>query len=101
MPCLLAILAWFFPRIFILILAFTTDYLQRALGSWAWIVLGFLFLPLTTLAVAFSINHAGGVQGLYIVLVILAVISDLGLSGDSARRARRRRVDVVAVRRKN
>jgi hypothetical protein len=55
-----------------------------------WPLLGFFFMPLTTLAYAWAINSGGSVQGLYLVVVVLAVLMDLGLlgSGEASRRRR-------------
>lgn len=99
MPCLLAILGFFSPRLVIVLLAIFSGYLGRAfatlppqpMSGWMWPLLGFFFMPLTTLAVAFSINYGGGVSGGYIVLVLIAAMFDLGFLGDGSRRARRYR----------
>lgn len=91
MACLLGFLGFFFPRLVILLLAIFTTYLGTAFGTWLWPFLGFFFLPLTTLAYAFSVHSGGGVHGLYIVLVVLAVLIDLGFIGGGAHKARGRR----------
>jgi hypothetical protein len=76
----------------ILILWLFTDYLGRAYETWIWPLLGFLFLPFTTLAYAWAINANGSVTGLYLVVVIIAVLLDLGFLGGGHRaRTRRRR----------
>jgi hypothetical protein len=40
-------------------------------------------MPLTTLAYAFAVNSNGSVTGFYQVLVVVAVLVDLGLIGGS------------------
>lgn len=90
MACLLAILGLFFPRLVILLVWIFSDYLSRAVGSWLLILLGFLFLPFTTLACAAAINEGGGIHGLWIVLVVVAVLADLGLLGNGGAQARRK-----------
>jgi hypothetical protein len=38
-------------------------------------------MPLTTLSYAFAINSNGAVDGMYLVLVVVTVLLDLGLVG--------------------
>ncbi|MBX3356591.1 MAG: hypothetical protein KF724_12915 [Phycisphaeraceae bacterium] len=91
MACLLIALSLFMPRlILILVWLFGGSYLSSPFGSWIWPVLGFFFLPLTTLAYAFSWHQSGGsVGGLWIVLIVIAVLVDLGLIGGGAAGSRR------------
>lgn len=86
------------PRIALfLVWLFGGGYLVRAVdGEWIWLLLGFLFLPLTTLAFAYSMNSlgaAGEVPPLGWVLIGVAGLLDLGLIGGGAKGARRRRDD--------
>ena len=90
MPCLLAILGFFFPRLIILLLAVFTDYLHHPYHTILWPVLGFFFLPLTTLAYAWGVNAGGIDQPLHVVVLVLAVLFDLGVVGGGARARRRR-----------
>jgi hypothetical protein len=96
MPCLIGCLAFAFPRVALLLVAVFSNFLSRAYGTWLWPVLGFFFMPLTTLAYAWGVNSNNhSVDGIYLVVVVLAVLADLGLlggSGYSGRRYRRRRV---------
>ncbi|MGD9690684.1 MAG: hypothetical protein AB7K52_13450 [Phycisphaerales bacterium] len=96
MPCLLTLLAFISPRLVIVLLAIFSDYLGRAYGTVVWPIVGFFLAPTTTLAVAFSINQSGGVQGWYIVLVAMAVLFDLSAYGgtERIRRGPRRNVRV-------
>lgn len=90
MPCLLAALSLIFPRIVLVLVWLFSDYLGRAYESVLWPVLGFFFLPLTTLAYAFAINeNAGSVSGVYLVIVVLAVLIDLGMLGGGGRARRK------------
>ncbi|MEX0655668.1 MAG: hypothetical protein WD534_04935 [Phycisphaeraceae bacterium] len=89
MPCLLALIAVFFPRIVIVLTFLFSDYLHRAYEGLLWPILGFIFMPFTTLAYAFAVNSTGGhVSGLYLVVVVIAVLMDLGswTGGATARR---------------
>jgi hypothetical protein len=93
MPCLLGCLALFFPRFVIILVVIFSDYIGKAFAEtqWPFLIpfLGFLFMPLTTLAYAFAWHNGGGtVQGIGLVLVIVAVLSDFGLLGASERHRR-------------
>lgn len=102
MPCLLAGIAFFFPRFAMILLVIFSDYMGRAYATILWPVLGFIFIPYTTLAYAFAKNQNGSVSGLYLVLVVVAVLFDIGVlggGGSSARRERRLRRRNVKVRR--
>ena len=82
MPCLLGCLALGFPRLVIVLVVIFSDYIGTAYQTIIWPLLGFLFFPLTTLAYAFAWHqNAGSVSGIYLVLVILAVLFDLGSLG--------------------
>ena len=49
-------------------------------------------MPLTTLAYAFAINANGSVNGIYLVVVVIAVLIDLGsLGGGGEGYSRRQR----------
>ncbi len=89
MPCLLGCLALGFPRLVIILLVIFSSYLGAAYQTILWPLLGFLFAPTTTLAYAFAINSNGSVSGVYAVLLILAVLIDLGLLGSGGYNARR------------
>lgn len=82
MPCLLGCLGMIFPRL-VLVVLWITDYLDSAYDSVAWPLLGFVFLPLTTITYAWVINSQGEVSGLYTVAVTLSVLADLGALGGS------------------
>lgn len=93
MPCLLGCLSLMFPRLVIVILALFSEYMDYAYDRLIWPILGFIFMPYTTLAYAWAINSRGSVSGLFIVVMVIAVLADLGSyghSGHSATRVRRR-----------
>ncbi len=90
MPCLIALFALFVPRITLALVFLFSDYLHRAYETAIWPVLGFLFMPLSTLAYAFAVNSNGTVTGLYLVVVVVAVLMDLGCVGGGARCGRRK-----------
>lgn len=97
MPCLLVLIAFFFPRAVIILLALFSNFLSNAYTGLLIPVLGFFFLPYTTLAYAWAKNTHGSVDGFHLGVVIVAVLVDLGVLGGGAR-ARRGRV--VRVRQK-
>jgi hypothetical protein len=93
MPCLMGCLALSFPR-FALFLVWLLggSYLERAYGGWLMPLLGFFFLPLTTLAFAFSshsLSYAGQVTPLGWLVVIVALCVDIGLVGGGRQSAKR------------
>ena len=84
MPCLVGLLALAFPRLAIILVVIFSDYLGQAYQTIFWPLLGFIFMPLTTLAYAWAINAGGSVSGMYLVVVIVAVLFDLGILGGGA-----------------
>ena len=89
MPLVVGCLALMAPRFAIVLVVVFSDYIGRAYETLAWPFLGFLFMPLTTLAYAWAINSRGSVDGLPLVVVVIAVLLDLGLIGGSAARRKR------------
>lgn len=84
MGCLLAILSVMMPRIVLIALAITTDWISQAYETTIWPFLGWIFMPFTTLAyMAAMINNDHQVNGGWIVLIIVAVLFDLGGQGGS------------------
>jgi hypothetical protein len=67
MGCLLALLALFSPRLAIFFLWLFTDRMRIAFTSGLLAVVGFLFLPWTTLAFAAAYQPVQGVKGLRLV----------------------------------
>ena len=78
MPCLILILFATFPRIALVLLFFFSNYLQRAYHGLLLPLLGFIFLPLTTLVYAWIVNSGLPLAGINLVILIIAVIVDLG-----------------------
>jgi hypothetical protein len=93
MPCLLLILFLAFPRIALLLLFIFSNYLQRAYHGLILPVLGFLFLPLTTLAYAWMVNTRQPTTGVNLLILIIAVVIDLGGIGGGEYHRRSRWVD--------
>jgi hypothetical protein len=82
--CLL-ILGILFPRLVLALLFFFTNFITRAYHGLLIPLLGFFFLPLTTLVYAWVVNIGASPQGLYLVAIIICVLVDLGVVGHTAR----------------
>ena len=91
MPFVVGCLALITPRFAIVLVVLLSDYIGRAYDSLLWPLLGFFFMPLTTLAYAWAINSRGSVEGFQLVVVVIAVLMDFGLIGGSAASRKRRR----------
>jgi hypothetical protein len=91
MPLVVGCLALMAPRFVIVLVVVFSDYLGRAYENLLWPLLGFLFMPLTTLAYAWAINSRGSVEGFQLLVVVIAVLIDLGLIGGSAASRKRAR----------
>ena len=90
MPCLLVILILAFPRIVLVVMYFTSNYLQHAYHELLIPLLGFLFLPLTTLVYAWLVNSHYALEGIHLVYLVVAVMIDLGgLGGGESHRRQR------------
>jgi hypothetical protein len=82
-----------FPRIALLLLFLFTNYLQRAYHGLLLPLLGFLFLPLTTLVYAWMVNTGQLVAGVNLLILIVAVVIDLGGLGGGEYHRRTRWVE--------
>jgi hypothetical protein len=89
MPCLIAAAGFIFPRFVMVVLLIFTSYFSQAYQTWYWPLLGWIFMPFTTLAYLIAQVFGGGVTGFYIVLLVIAVVLDLGLHKDSSDRIRK------------
>jgi cell shape-determining protein MreD len=90
MPCLPLIVAVFFPRVVMIFIALLTHWFGAAFDTLLWPILGFLFMPYTTLAyMAAMLNNNHTVSGGWMALIIVAALVDVGGQGRSARRRKR------------
>src|SRR4051812_22046990 len=93
MPCLFALFALSAPRIVLIVLYLASTYLQTAYQTTLWPVLGFFFMPMTTLAYAWAWHYGhGSIQGAGLVVVVIAVLLDLGTTGGSGASHRKKRL---------
>ena len=85
MPCLLVAVALFAPRLVLFFIWALTNCISYAYQSVVWPVLGFLFAPYTTLAyMAAMCNNDHQLTGGWIVLLIFAILADIGSVEGSA-----------------
>ena len=90
MACLLALLIVLFPRIALVLLFLFTRYLDRVYHSILILILGFIFLPLTTLVYAYMVHNGIPAEGLNLLWLMIAAIIDLGGVGHGYHRHRSR-----------
>jgi len=78
MPCLVALFALVSPRLALFFVLVFSDWVGRATDGWIVPVLGFFFLPWTTLAYIVMWNVGSrGVDGLEWLIVIFAFVVDV------------------------
>jgi len=78
MPCILVILLLAFPRVVMVLMFLTSTYLQRAYHGLLLPVLGFFFLPLTTIVYAWIVNSRLPLEGINVIFLLIALVIDLG-----------------------
>jgi hypothetical protein len=89
MPCFVLLLILISPRLALALMWFFSTYLQRAFNhSFIIPLLGFIFLPLTTLVYAWEVNSHMPLAGINLLWLLIAVIIDLGGLGGGAHRTR-------------
>lgn len=90
MPLLLILLGLFAPRV-ILLLAMCAGVFDGVWRTLLWPVLGFVFLPYTTLAWGLAHAYGPGIEGIWLVLLIFAVLLDFGSTGSASQARKRKR----------
>ena len=90
MPCFLAILIVAFPRVAIALLYLFTSFFTGVYNSVLMPLLGFLFLPFTLITYTFLANMHQPHDTVFLVVLFVAVIIDLGLLGGGHRVRNRR-----------
>ena len=93
MGCFLAIIALLLPRLALVLIFLFTPWLGMAFDTWLWPLLGLIFVPYTTLAWTATVLSTGGdITLLWGLVILLAVLADLGHWGGGWRSHRRRKV---------
>ena len=82
---MLALLAFVGPRVVLVLLFLFTNYLQRAFDTFLLPLIGFLFLPWTTIEWAIAQNELGGANGIGLLVIVLGLLADIGVLGGGAR----------------
>ena len=90
MPCLLAIVVLAFPRVVLVLMWLFSNTLDRAYHGLIIPLLGFIFLPITTIVYAWLVNSHMPIAGFNLVILVIAVLLDAGSHGSSAAYRRRR-----------
>ena len=90
MPCLLVLVVVLFPRVVLALMFLLTNYLQRAYPGLLVPLLGFCFLPITTLVYAWMVNNRQTIDGVNLLIIVVAVIIDVGGLGGGEYHRRRR-----------
>ena len=78
MPCLLVLIVLLFPRVVLILMFLLSNYLQRAYHGLLLPILGFIFLPLTTIVYAWLVNTGAALGGINLIILVIAIIIDLG-----------------------
>jgi hypothetical protein len=91
MPCLLTLIAVLFPRVLIAVLWIFTNWFNGVFSTVLWPILGFIFMPLTTLWYSVVIKQYGGQWNAFtIIVMVLAVVFDLGSNNSGYKHQRNR-----------
>ena len=90
MPCLLLLVVVAFPRVVLAVLFLLTHYLDRAYHGFLLPLLGFFFLPVTTIVYAWMVNNRRPLDNVNLVILVIAIVFDLGGLGGGEWHRRRR-----------
>jgi hypothetical protein len=92
MPCLVAIVVLAFPRVVLILMWLFSHMLDRAYNGLVIPLLGFIFLPITTIVYAWMVNSGLPLQGVNLIILVIAVLLDAGSHTGGAGSYRRRRI---------
>jgi uncharacterized oligopeptide transporter (OPT) family protein len=90
MPCLLALVVLAFPRVILVLMWLFSNTLDRAYHGLIIPLLGFIFLPITTIVYAWMVNSGLPIAGINLLILVVAVLLDAGSHSGGARYYRRR-----------
>jgi hypothetical protein len=91
MPCLLAVLVLLFPRVAIVVLWLFTNFFSGVYENVLIPLAGFLFLPVTLVAYTWLVKDKYPVDAFFLIVMIVALVIDLGSFGGGWRHRRRDR----------
>lgn len=89
MACLFLLVFLAFPRIALALLFIFSNYLEHSYHGLIVPLLGFIFLPLTTLAYAWMVNSGLPTAGVNLLILLIAIVIDLGGLGGGEYHRRR------------
>ena len=89
MPCLLALVVLAFPRVVLVLMWLFSNSLNRAYRGLLIPILGFIFLPITTIVYAWMVNSHMPFQGVNLLILVVAVLLDAGSHRGGASHYRR------------
>ena len=93
MPCILVLLVLLFPRVILVLMWLFSTVLDRAYNhNFIVPLLGFIFLPITTIAYAWLVANGLPIAGFNVLLIVIAVLLDVGSHSGGAGYYRRRRI---------
>lgn len=79
MPIIFGIVALLFPRVLIVVLWLFTNWFDRVTGNILYLLLGLLFVPLSTLWYGVVVHYFGGAWSTVpIIGMVVALVLDLG-----------------------
>ena len=81
MPCFLVFLILLFPRVVLVGMWLLSNILDRAYHGLLIPLLGFIFLPVTTIVYAWMVTHGMPIEGINLFFLIVAVLIDAGSHG--------------------
>jgi uncharacterized oligopeptide transporter (OPT) family protein len=90
MPCLFVLILLLFPRVVLALMWLFTNLLSRAYHGLLVPLIGFFFLPITTIVYALMVDYHVPIAGVNLVILIVAVVLDAGSHGGGADYYRRR-----------
>jgi hypothetical protein len=90
MPCLLTLVVLAFPRLILFLMWLFSNYLDTAYHGLLIPLLGFIFLPITTIVYAWMMNSGLPIQGFNLLILVIAVLLDAGSHTGGAGYYRRR-----------
>jgi len=81
-----------FPRVILVLMWLFSNMLDRAYHGLVIPLLGFIFLPITTIVYAWMVTSGLAISGINLVILIVAVLLDAGSHGSGYSYSRRRRI---------
>jgi hypothetical protein len=88
-PCCLLVLILLSPRLVLALLFFFSRYLTGPYShNLLLLILGFVFLPLTTLVYAWMFHQGMPVEGINVLWLLVAALLDMGMVGGGYRHHR-------------